>query len=166
MRDLQKVFLLLPDINLKLTSRIIQALVKKDTFIGEQKLYEILRAFVVKKNLDKQMLAFLNRYVQTVLQFGLFQRMFTNIPNWTVLEMAKEGGRDGFMTYLSLSDFIEKNTFIGPLPFSKLDYFFRAYIVLQSLLVVTCLIHSLLSSSLVKNAKSQKFCLKKKSHLG
>ena len=131
-----------------MTSRVIQALVKKDTFIGEKALYEIERAFLVRKNMDKRMFAFLNRFVQNLLQLGFFWKFFHNIPNWTVFDLAKEGGRDGLMTYLNLNDFMKENTVVAPLRFDKLDYFFRAYLALQGLLLISSLIHSVLNISI------------------
>lgn len=140
-RDLKEVFLLLPDLNLKLTSRVIQALVKSNTFIGEEKVYEILRAFIVRKNMEMGKMKFLNRFVQIVVQFGFYRKMFHNIPNWTLFPLPKEGGNDGYLTFLNLSDFIEEYTRVTALPLSRLDYFFRACLILQCILLFAQLTH-------------------------
>ena len=142
------MFLLLPDLNLKLTSRVIQALVKSNTFIGEEKLYEILRAFIIRKNLEVEKKAFLNRFVQTVVQFGFYRKMFNNIPNWTVFDLPKESGEDGYQTFLNLFEFIEEYTRVTALPFGRLDYFFRLCLALQCVLLFAQLTHCTLKKLL------------------
>ena len=52
--------------------------------------------------------------------------MFLKIPNHFAIQFAKTSGKDGFLNYMSLQDFIEDHTLIGPFLFDKLDYLFRA----------------------------------------
>ena len=48
----------------------------------------------------------------------------------------KLGGKDGLMAYSNVQDYINDNSYIGPLLFDKLDYLFRlyfAFLILRSL---------------------------------
>lgn len=62
--------------------------------------------------------------------------------------MAKRGGKDGFMNFENVQDYIEENTRIEALQFYRLDYLFRLFITLVSLLLCLNLMHYFLFEGL------------------
>ena len=84
---------------------------------------------------------FSNCSIPPYLEFGLFKKIFAQIPNYTALEFIPIGGVDGVMTYTNVQDYIKDNSFVGLLLLSKLDYLFRGYFIIQLLTLFINLIH-------------------------
>ena len=61
-RDLNKIFLVVPDVDQIYSSRIIQTFIRMDAFISDYQLFETLRAFVIRKDLKKQSKDFMNKW--------------------------------------------------------------------------------------------------------
>lgn len=59
-RNLNSIFLLIPDEGQLAISRGIQTLFRKDTFINSFEFCKTLRAFIIRKDMDKQLKAFIN----------------------------------------------------------------------------------------------------------
>lgn len=59
-RNVNKIFLLIPDEGQLAISRGIQTLLRKDTFINSFEFCKTLRAFIIRKDMDKQLKAFIN----------------------------------------------------------------------------------------------------------
>ena len=77
-----------------------------------------------------------------VMESG-FQAAFKwNMPiqNFLSFKLAERGGKNGFSNYISLKEFIQDHSMIGPLLYAKLDYLFRLYFVFTLLVLLTCFI--------------------------
>ena len=73
----------------------------------------------------------------TLLRFGFMLKFLRNIPN---LSHAKLGPLGKLMIYKNLPDYIKAYTQLSPVEFEKLDYFFRTYLLILSLLFLANLI--------------------------
>ena len=73
----------------------------------------------------------------TLLRFGFMLKFLRNIPN---LSHIKFGPLGKLMIYTNLPDYINAYTQLSPVEFEKLDYFFRTYLLILSLLFLANLI--------------------------
>ena len=128
-RNIAEIFVLLPDIGIEIGTKVIQTLMKKSTFVGNDPLFESNRGLLISKNTRKELKKFLNECVNFFLSHGFIKKLIKTIPNYTGIPLAKTGGKDGFVNYSSIQDYIAEFTFIVPLALDKLDYLFRIYFV-------------------------------------
>lgn len=87
--------------------------------------------------------------LRTTKEFWFLSKMFNNIPNWTLFDLPKEGGKDGYQTFLNLFEFLDEYTRVTALPLDRLDYFFRLCLALQCVLLFAQLTHYTLNKLLL-----------------
>ena len=77
-----------------------------------------------------------------VMESGFQVAFKWNMPiqNFLSFKLAERGGKNGFSNYISLKEFIQDHSMIGPLLYAKLDYLFRLYFVFTLLVLLTCFI--------------------------
>ena len=142
-RNISKVFAFLPDLFLWYFPKAVQTFAKKNTFTSDQSFYETLRSFITSKTMEKKIQKLINKCIYNVSEFGFALTYATYFPNYTGIPLVKTGGKDGFLNYNSLQDFISNNTLIVALSLDKLDYFFRLYFIFSNLILLINLIHYL-----------------------
>ena len=121
--------------------RTIQTMVKRDTYFENGlEIYQSIRSFIVRKNLKIEKKKFFEKYLETYFENGFVKKVYRNNPPNYVMKFEKRGGKDGFVHYKGLQEYIEANTLVEALPFDKLDYLFRIYLALVTAVLFLCLV--------------------------
>ena len=137
------MFSLASDLYLEHLPKVIQTYVKKNTFVSDQSFYETYRSFIISKTMKKKNQKFINQCIYYFSEYGFVLLITTNFPNYLGIPLVKTGGKDGFLNYNSLQDYISDNTFTVALSLDKLEYFFRVYFVFSILILLIKMIHYL-----------------------
>ena len=117
-------------------------MVKTDTFLENLELHQSVRTFVIQNGLHAEKESLLAHFLYGFAEAGLASRVFHRIrPNYTPLKLEKVGGKDGFVHYEGLQEYIEANTRISALQFNQLDYLFRVYLTIVTAILVLHLVH-------------------------
>ena len=126
MKNLDRVFFLIADVAADFAPKIIQAMGTKNTFTYLKPIYESVRTLIRRKNLKKEFADYLDFCIDFYLSLGIFQKGVSGFADFQSHAMPKTG-KDGFVNYYHLSDYIEDHSLVVPLTFYQLDYLFRIY---------------------------------------
>ena len=122
--------------------RILQTLVLRDTYLqSDLELFQTMKAFVVPKTMKAEKKAYLEKWMQMFMDYGISVKMYEKVPPVLSIKLVKRGGEDGFTHYDGLQAYIEANTRVEPLKFDKLDYLFRIYLTLITVILLAKFVH-------------------------
>ena len=143
-KEPDKIFTIFPKFTIDLFSRMIQTLLRVNTYIEEKlEVYRSTRTFVTRQwtNDEVKKKDYFERCFSLYIEYGFSLKFRRDIPNETRMRFEKQGGKDGFMHYESLQAYIEANTRVSALTFDRLDYLFRIYLTLVTATLFLNLIH-------------------------
>ena len=142
-REFSKVFTVIPNLLTDFFPRVIQTFARRDTYIERSlEIYQSIRTLVLSKNTGIEKRKYFENFLLLFNQHGFSIRLYRNTPpNYTPIKFEKRGGKDGFVHYESLQEYIAANTQVDALSFYKLDYLFRIYFVLVSAILLINLLH-------------------------
>lgn len=140
---MSQIFTILPNILTDFGTRLIQTLLRRDTFYERNaEIYQSIRAFPIRKGLELEKRKFFERGLAIFTENGFTTKVYRNSPpNYTAMKFEKRGGQDGFTHYDGLQDYIASNTLTTALAFDKLDYLFRCYFALVIAILFLFLFH-------------------------
>ena len=150
-----KIFTILPDVQTEFWVRGIQTFAKRDTYYERGlEIYQSIRNILIRKGLEINKKAFLQKYMKVLLEEGLTAKFLQDSPPNYLMKFAERGGKDGFVHYDGLQEYIEANTLVEALPFDKLDYLFRIYLGLVTAILFLCLAHYFVVQLLISRIKN------------
>lgn len=138
-RNKDQVFAITPPIALDFLTRMVQTLMKRDTyFVQSLEVFQSKRSFLLSKTMPMVKRTFFERCIGSYLEYGHSKKFFrTNPPNLGI----NFASRGEFNHYSDLQTYIEKHTRIEALSFDKLDYLFRIYYALLVLILLANFAH-------------------------
>ena len=132
-------------------------LVRKDTYLENLEIYQSIRSFVIKKDLQIEKQNYIERYLKVLTEFGFTTRFYQNTPPiYEGIKLEKRGG-DGFVHYDGLQDYVAANTKITALSFDKLDYLFRIFFALLSAILLLNLLYRYVVSIVIAQIQNWLF---------
>ena len=143
-KETDNIFTIFPKFTIDLFSRMIQTLLRVDTYIEENlEVYRSIRTFSTRlgMNEDIRKRDYFERFIYLYTENGFSLKLRRDVPNETGMRLEKRGGKDGFMHYESLQAYIEAHTRVSALTFDRLDYLFRIYLTLVTATLFLNLIH-------------------------
>lgn len=124
---LRRCFTLTADVGIEIGAKIFQSLAGQSTYTNTNPIIESVRTLVFKKTFRKDVKKFFDFGLNLYAAYGIFQKGVDGFSEFQRHVMPKTGGRDGFMNYLSLMNYINDHSEVVPLKFVQLDYLFRIY---------------------------------------
>ena len=141
-REPSKVFTISAPLLTDFMTRVVQMLIRRDTYMDENvEIYQSIRTFVTKKTMQTEKKKFFERYTQALNELGFTARFARNTPPKHKDIELEERGQKGFVHYDGLQNYIAANTRIAALSFDKLDYLFRIYLALLIAILGLNLLH-------------------------
>lgn len=132
------MFTLVPEFILELGVRLLHAFQEFGTYVETNLvIHQSLRSFIVKKNLDIGKKIYAERFASVLFEHGHLKKASRNVPNYFGVE-AKRGG---YVHYNTLQEYLAANTRVIAFPFDRLDYLFRVYLAVVTLLLLLNLAH-------------------------
>ena len=110
------------------------------TNIGDP-IIESVRTLIFKKSFRKDLKSFFSISVDRYASYGIFQKAIEGYSEFQRDVVPKTGGPEGFLNYFSLSEFIEDHSKVDTLKLEQLDYLFRIYFGILTLLLLFNMIH-------------------------
>lgn len=143
-KDVKTLFAVLPNLSVDYLTRLVQTFLQRDTYSESSfKVFESIRTFIVRKTLKREEKCLFERHLNSLKEHGVIEKVYSNVPNFFGIELAKRGGKDGFEHYESLQAYTADHTMVVALPFRKLDYLFRLYYGFLATVLFVYLIHHL-----------------------
>ena len=142
-RDPDRTFTVAPQVQLDFSSRVIATFTRMDTYFETGlELYQSARTFIIPKSMKFEKRKRLDDYFLKFAEYGFPVKELTEEPPTPLgMKLEKRGGKDGFMHYKGLQEYIAENTKVEPLAFDKLDYLFRLYLTLITVILFVNLVH-------------------------
>lgn len=134
--------------------RLIQTLLRKDTYIEKSfEIYQIVRSLVFRRGLQTEKKKFIERFISPYTENGFSKKIYRdNVP--ILFEVKFESrGKDGFMHFDSLQEYIAVHTRVEALSFDKLDHLFRIYFALIIVVLFVNLAHHLVKMIGIRRIK-------------
>lgn len=123
--------------------RILHTFEESSTYVDKNLvIYQSLRTIIVRKGLGIEKKKYAEKYASLMFEHGFSKKYSRNLPNFFSVE-AKRGGRDGFVHYDHLQEYLDANTRVTALPFDKLDYLFRGYFAFVTAILLLNLVYYL-----------------------
>ena len=161
-KNLKRLFFLTADAAKDFAPKITQALGRQNTYINLNPICESIRTLIVRQSLRKDIKDFLNYGVNLYASFGVFQRAINGFTTFqSEGHSVPKTGKDGFLNFDNLNDYIEHHSLVAPLTFIQLDYLFRIYFSILALLLALNMAHYA-QVRLANHAKHRHFKLLKR----
>ena len=126
-----EIFTILPKLGIDLLTRFAQFVLRTDTYMETNlEVYQSIRSFILRKGMKTEKVRISEKHTELLTENGFFIRTVRDPPNYFAVKFEKRGGKDGFMHYDGLQDYVEENTRVEALSFDRLDYLFRVYLSL------------------------------------
>ena len=126
-KDGNNFFILVPHVLKELVKFMVGGLIESDTYVETNLVvYESVRTLMAKKNLEINKKKAVEKHFGLWTEHGCQEKYLRNMPNF----FGNGAGKDDFVHYNSLGEYLDKNTMATGLAFDKLDYLFRIYFAL------------------------------------
>lgn len=160
-KDSRKTFTIVPlELGLNFLIRLAHTFLRRDTYMeATLALYESIRSFIVRKDLKIEIRKWGEAYLYFLVEHGIAKKIYRSIPNYSGIKFEKRGGKNGFVHYDGLNEYIEANTKIEALSFDKLDYLFRIYFAVGLVALFVNLAHYFKRSSIFFQLKTSFYYL-------
>lgn len=142
-RKKNSIFTIFPQLWVEFAVRAIATFTRMNTYFDTNfEIFQSQRTLVHGKHIPMEKKRYFERCLGLYLEHGFSKRLLHNEPPSDAFEMKLEPrGKDGFMHFDGLQAYVEENTRVEALPFSKLDYLFRIYFALITAILLINLAH-------------------------
>ena len=140
MQRLEKIFYLTAEPTKDLSSNIIQAIARKDTFGNLNPICESVRTLIFRKNFRRDIMNFFVFVLNLYSSFGIHQKAISGL-GYFINRRLPRTGKDRYTSYFSLNDFIQDHSLVAPLSFVQFAYLFKIYFALLALPLVLNMAH-------------------------
>lgn len=141
-RRSEEIFTIVPHIFLNFLTRIVQTFARTHTYIEiALEVYQTIRSMVIRKGIGMAKKKFVEKNIGTYLEHGFLMKTYrSDPPNHLGIKFEPRGG-SGFMHFDGLQEYIENFTRVEALSFDKLDYLFRIYCALLTVIFFVNMAH-------------------------
>lgn len=139
MKNLKRLFFLIADLAIDFMPKLFQSIGKQNTYSNLSPICESVRTLIIRKNLRKDIKDYLNFVINLYTSAGIFQKALTGFGEFSGFIFPKTGSGDAFVNYDNLQSYLEAHSLVSLVTFHSLDYFFRIYFSILTLLLALSL---------------------------